>query len=52
MSKHIVGSGAQNSIRDVINFVAMSHILGLHRDSYNHLGAHTLANERSRSIFK
>ena len=30
----------------------MSHVLGLHRDSYNHLGAHTLANERSRSIFK
>lgn len=51
-SKHVVGEGAQFSIRQAINFVAMSHLLGLHRASYAHMGAHTLANQRSRSIYK
>lgn len=48
----MVGEGAPDSQRGVINYVAMSHVMGLHRASYNHLGAHTLANQRSRSIFK
>lgn len=51
-SKNVVGEGAQFSLRGVINFVSISHLMGLHRDSYNHMGSHSLANQRSRSIFK
>ena len=51
-SKHVVGEGAQFSLRSAINFVSISHLLGLHRESYNYLGAHTLANQRTRSFFK
>ena len=35
----------------MINFGAISHLLGLHRQSYNHMGA-SLANSRSRSMYK
>lgn len=52
LSKHVVGEGDQHSIRGVINYVALSHTMGLHRASYSHLGAHSLASQRSRSIYK
>lgn len=51
-SKHVVGDGARFSLKTVVNFVALSHILGLHRESYNYLGQHSMANQRSRSIYK
>ena len=38
-------------MNNLINFGAVSHLLGLHRESYNHIGA-SLASNRSRSMYK
>lgn len=51
-SKQVVGDGAQFSMKAVVNFVALSHVLGLHRESYNYLGQHSMATQRSRSIYR
>ena len=47
----VVGSSSEFNMNNLINFGAISHLLGLHRESYNHIGA-SLASNRSRSMYK
>jgi len=47
----VVGSSSEFNMNNLINFGAVSHLLGLHRESYNHIGA-SLASNRSRSMYK
>jgi len=47
----VVGSSSEFNMNNLINFGAVSHMLGLHRESYNHIGA-SLASNRSRSMYK
>ena len=47
----VVGSSSEFNMNNLINFGAVSHLLGLHRESYNHIGA-CLASNRSRSMYK
>ena len=51
-NKYVIGDSDQFSMKQVINFVSLSKISGLHKESLNHMAVHNLATERSRTIFR